>query len=75
MLIQCTSCPARPRACADCSVGALLTLAPTPLDRRPEARLDAAERAAVEVFLRAGMVHPDDAADLVALVEEEAVAV
>ena len=72
MLIECGGCPARGRACAGCAVGVLLSLAPP---RRGEVCLDLAEQAAVDAFLRAGLVAETDAEGFVALLDDGAVAV
>ena len=78
MLVECERCPARDRACAECVVGALRALAlllmavrgallalapPGPGD----VCLDAAEQAAVEAFVRAGLVSEADAEGFVAV--------
>lgn len=75
MLIECGSCPVTQRACAACSIGALLSMPPVRSDHRSEARLDAAERRAVQAFVAAGLVLAEEAADLVALVGIDAIAV
>lgn len=64
MLVECDRCPARDRACAECVVGALLALAPP---GPGEVCLDAAEQAAVEAFVRAGLVSEADAEGFVAV--------
>lgn len=72
MLVECEGCPARGRACAGCAVGVLLTIGPP---RPGEVCLDAAEASAVEAFIRAGLVDPEVAEGLVAVLDEPAVAV
>ncbi len=69
MVIDCQSCPVREIHCADCMVTALGRVHPLdaqPLDAplpgrptllpEPGLPLDAAERRAVDVFVRAGLV-------------------
>ena len=72
MLLECGSCPARGRACHDCAVGVLLSLEPP---RPGQVCLDAAETAAVEAFVRAGLVDGEVADGLVAELEATAIAV
>jgi hypothetical protein len=52
MLIDCTTCVARGRACSDCVVTVLLNRPPLPVD------LDDDEQAAIEQLSDAGLVPP-----------------
>ncbi|MEP7160320.1 MAG: hypothetical protein ABI746_04390 [Dermatophilaceae bacterium] len=78
MLIDCATCPVAGAACEDCSVGVLLTLhqhttlVPAVLSVRSIAALDVVERRAVAAFVAAGLVHPTEAAALVARVDDAA---
>ena len=58
VIIDCTSCPVRELHCADCMVTALLERPGTDL------ALDTAERAAVTLFVSAGLVSASQAAGL-----------
>jgi hypothetical protein len=58
VIIDCTACPVRERHCGDCMVTALLE-PPT-----ADLPLDAAERAAVTLFVASGLVATEDAAGL-----------
>lgn len=60
MEIDCHSCPAKERMCGDCMVTHLYSLAP-PAPLVP--RLDADEQAALDLFVRVGLVTVVDAAD------------
>lgn len=51
MIIDCTQCRARPAACGDCVVSALL-------DAPADSRLTAEELAAVDALAASGMVAP-----------------
>jgi len=74
MVIDCQTCPVRHVRCDDCLVTALGPAPARPLSdvsvRRPreddELPLDAAERRAVGMFVRAGLVDPEHAALLTA---------
>lgn len=83
--IDCDTCPARGRLCGDCFVPVLGRIwlggpqpreqgRPTPDqdagDLRPVLPLDSDELAAVSAFVRAGLVHPDEAARATARPEE-----
>jgi hypothetical protein len=52
MLIDCTTCVARGRACSDCVVTVLLNRPPLPVE------LDDEEQAAIEQLSDAGLVPP-----------------
>ena len=56
LVIDCTTCPARERHCADCMVTALQQLP------EPGLPLDRDERAAVTSLVRAGLLGADTAA-------------
>lgn len=58
VIIDCTSCPVRELHCGDCMVTAFLE-PPT-----AELPLDAAERAAVTLFVASGLVAPEEAVGL-----------
>ena len=58
VIIDCTSCPVRELHCGDCMVTALLAPATADLP------LDAAERAAVTLFVASGLVTPQEATGL-----------
>ena len=60
MIIDCHSCPVRDLHCDDCMVTALL------VPQGSELPLDAAERAAVDRFVGASLVGPQEAASVVA---------
>ena len=72
MVIDCQTCPVRHVHCDDCIVTALGPAPARPLVDAPrhphddELPLDAAERRAVGVFVRAGLVDPEHAATLTA---------
>lgn len=63
MRIDCDSCPARERRCAECMVTALLQLAPL------EQRLDADERRAVDALATAGLITTQEAVSATARIE------
>lgn len=65
MVVDCDSCPVRARQCDECMVTALRGLPVVQLDER-HLRLDAAERAAVDRFVAAGLVSVSEAAGLTA---------
>ncbi len=54
MIVDCTTCPVRGRACGECIV-------PVLLDAQPGLPLDDEERRAVDVFVSAGLVTPREA--------------
>ncbi len=67
MLIDCDACAVRGPACGDCVVSVLLAgpavhvhdgEAPGALQAQPAPELDAAERAAIAVLARCGLVPP-----------------
>jgi hypothetical protein len=60
MIIDCHSCPVRDLHCDDCMVTALLA------PQAAELPLDAAERAAVDRFVGAGLVSRETAATVAA---------
>ncbi|MBO1766883.1 MULTISPECIES: hypothetical protein [Allobranchiibius] len=64
MHIECRSCPARDRHCADCMVTVLLQM-PVPRTDAHDADADLApdeqERRGLEVLVAAGLVSPADA--------------
>lgn len=75
--IDCETCPVRGRLCGDCIVpvlGRIWLESPRPRDAKGHAPardgdddrsllpLDSDELAAVSAFVRAGLVHPDEAA-------------
>lgn len=63
MRIDCETCPARDRHCAECMVTALLQLAPL------EQRLDDDERRAVDVLASAGLITAQEAVSATARIE------
>ena len=58
LTMECATCPVRGERCDDCMVTALVH---PELLLRGELPLDADERAAVEMFVRAGLVEPREA--------------
>lgn len=54
MIVDCSTCPVRSRACGECIV-------PLLLDARPGLPLDDEERRAVDVFAAAGLVTAHEA--------------
>ncbi len=54
MIVDCTTCPVRGRACGECIV-------PVLLDAQPGLPLDDEERRAVDVFVSAGLVSAREA--------------
>lgn len=75
MLIDCATCPGRGHGCGQCVVGVMHHLPSVPVDHTrdeagdPPLPLDAAERAAVRVFLDAGLLSPEATVGLFASAE------
>ncbi len=59
MAVECRTCPVRELRCDDCMVPVLLSL--TAPAARPDAALDAEERAVVTRLVRAGLVDAETA--------------
>lgn len=66
MFIECARCPVRGRACETCMVTALFNTAP---EKAATVPLDRTERRAVDIFVGAGLVRPEDTAGLCARIE------
>lgn len=68
MSVECRTCPVRELHCDDCMVPVLLSLSDPA--RRPDTALDPDERAAVTRLVGAGLVAPEEAAQVRARVHQ-----